>query len=135
MIFNPFWITLTEFLVVPGTSSTSPISTPDIYIYIYIYKLIYIYIYMCVYIYIYHHHQASQQAWISLTLSYHLSLSSIAPSTSSRQHPMSIQNCCGYILLALPTMACPCEGINRRTLFMSSSLLLQQSPACLVPLI
>ena len=37
MIFNPFWITLTELLVVPGTSSTSPVSTPDIYIYIYIY--------------------------------------------------------------------------------------------------
>ena len=39
MIFNPFWITLTELLVVPGTSSTSPIFTPDIYIYIYIYIL------------------------------------------------------------------------------------------------
>ena len=37
MIFNPFWITLSELLVVPGTSSTSPISAPDIYIYIYIY--------------------------------------------------------------------------------------------------
>ena len=36
MIFNPFWITLTELLVVPGTSSTSPVSAPDIYIYIYI---------------------------------------------------------------------------------------------------
>ena len=35
MIFNPFWITLTELLVVPGMSSTSPISAPDIYIYIY----------------------------------------------------------------------------------------------------
>ena len=34
MIFNPFWITLTELLVVPGTSSTSPVSAPDIYIYI-----------------------------------------------------------------------------------------------------
>ena len=32
MIFNPFWITLTELLVVPGTSSTSPVSAPDIYI-------------------------------------------------------------------------------------------------------
>ena len=32
MIFNPFWITLTELLVVPGTSSTSPISAPDLYI-------------------------------------------------------------------------------------------------------
>ena len=42
MIFNPFWITLTELLVVPGTSSTSPVSAPDIYIYIYIY------IYVCV---------------------------------------------------------------------------------------
>ena len=39
MIFNPFWITLTELLVVPGTSSTSPVSAPDIYIYIYIYIL------------------------------------------------------------------------------------------------
>ena len=42
MIFNPFWITLTELLVVPGTSSTSPVSAPDKYIY-----NIYIYIYKC----------------------------------------------------------------------------------------
>ena len=59
MIFNPFWITLTELLVVPGTSSTSPVSAPDIYIYIYImvetvtcyiqtYNLPYIYIYIMV---------------------------------------------------------------------------------------
>ena len=34
MIFNPFWITLTELLVVPGTSSTSPISAPDIHVYL-----------------------------------------------------------------------------------------------------
>ena len=33
MIFNPFWITLTELLVVPGTSCTSPVSAPGIYIY------------------------------------------------------------------------------------------------------
>ena len=33
MIFNPFWITLTELLVMPGTISTSPVSAPDIYIY------------------------------------------------------------------------------------------------------
>ena len=39
MIFNPFWITLTKLLVVPGTSSTSPVPAHDIYIYIYIYKL------------------------------------------------------------------------------------------------
>ena len=36
MIFNPFWITLTKLLVMPGTSSSSPVSAPDIYIYIYI---------------------------------------------------------------------------------------------------
>ena len=29
MIFNPFWITLTKLLVMPGTSSTSPVSAPD----------------------------------------------------------------------------------------------------------
>ena len=37
MIFNPFWITLIKLFVVPGTSSTSPVSAPEIYIYIYIY--------------------------------------------------------------------------------------------------
>ena len=48
MIFNPFWITLTDLLVMPGTSSTSPISAPALHIYIYMYIYIYIYIYVCV---------------------------------------------------------------------------------------
>ena len=47
MIFNPFWITLTDLLVVPGTSSTSPISAPDIYIYIYIYMCVCVCVCVC----------------------------------------------------------------------------------------
>ena len=33
-----------------------------------------------------------------------------------------------------PTLACPCAGFHRRTSLMSSSLLLQMCPACLVRL-
>ena len=55
MIFNPFWITLTELLVVPGTSSTSPVSAPDIYIYKCRYIFIYIYIHISIHTYAYIH--------------------------------------------------------------------------------
>ena len=45
-----------------------------------------------------HHHHPYHHiillAWISLTLSHSSSLSSIAPSRSSRVHPVSVQSCC-----------------------------------------
>ena len=39
-----------------------------------------------------------------------------------------------YVFAGRPTLACPCAGFHRRTSLMSSSLLLQQCPACLVRL-
>ena len=72
-----------------------------------------------------------QLAWISLTLSHHSSLSSIVYGRSSRLHPVSVQNCCRYVLDQL-TLACPCKGIHKRLSLMSLSLLLQQCSACLV---
>ena len=73
-------------------------------------------------------------SWISLTLSRHLFLSSIALGKSSRLHPVSAQSCCIEILVGRSTFACPCEGIHRSMSLMSSSLLHHQCPACLVRL-
>ena len=55
-----------------------------------------------------HHHDVASPAQISLTLSRHPSLLSIAPARSSRLHPVSAQ-----------------EGVHRSMSLMSSSLLLQ----------
>ena len=61
---------------------------------------------------------------LSLSLSlFHLILTFIALSTSSKLHPASTQS------------YCPCEGVNRKTLLMSSSLLLQLCLAYLIRLI
>ena len=87
-----------------------------------------------IYIYIYYHHHVALVARISLTLSCCSSLSSIASSRSSRLHPVSVQSCCRYVLVDRSTFACPFEGAHRRTSLMSSSLLFQQCPACLVRL-
>ena len=113
-----------------------------VYIYIHIYKFIYIcipiyiYSYICnIYTYIYHHHDVVLFTQISLTLPHHLSLLSITPGRSSRSHLMSVQSCCRKVLAGHPTLAHPCEGIHKRTLLMSSFLLLKQCFACLVCLI
>ena len=74
-------------------------------------------------------------AWILLTLSPYSSLSSIAPSRSSKLHPVFAQRYYREVLAGRPTLARLCEGIGRRTSLMSSSLLLHQCPACLVHLI
>ena len=81
-----------------------------------------------------HHHHVAPPARISMTLSRHSSLSSIAPRRSSRLHPVSAQSCCVKVLAGCPTFACPCEGVHWSISLMSSSLLLQQCPACLVRL-
>ena len=81
-----------------------------------------------------HHHHVALLARISLTLSHHLSISSIAPGRSSRIHPVSIQSCCIYVLAGRPAFARPCDGIHKSMSLMSSSQLLQQYPACLVRL-
>ena len=85
-------------------------------------------------IYIYHHHHVALVARISLTLSRHSSLSFIAPGRSSGQHPVSLHSCWMYFRAGRPAFARPCVGVHKSTSLMSSSLLLQQCPACLVRL-
>ena len=73
-------------------------------------------------------------ARISLTLSRHFSLSFIS-GRSSGLHPVSSNSCRMYVLAGRPAFARPYVGIHKSTSLMSSSLLLQQCPACLVRLI
>ena len=72
---------------------------------------------------------------ISLNLFHHLSLSSFASSRSSRLYPVSVQSCCWLVPFGQPTPAPPYEGVLWRTSLMSSFVLCQQCPACLVRLI
>ena len=81
-----------------------------------------------------HHHHIVLVARISLTLSCHSSLSFIALGRSSGQHPVSSHSCWMYVRAGRPAFARPCVGIHKSTSLMSSSLLLQQCPACLVRL-
>ena len=92
-----------------------------------------IYEHQHVYIYIYHY-QVVPPARISLTLSRHFSLSFIAFGRSSGLHPLSSHSCCIYVQAGRPAFAWPYAGVHRSTSLMSSSLLLQQCPACLVHL-
>ena len=77
-----------------------------------------------------YHHHVVPLAWISLTLSRRFSLSFIASGRSSGLHPVS----CMYVRAGRPGFARPYVGVHRSTSLMSSSLLLQQFPACLVRL-
>ena len=81
-----------------------------------------------------HHHHVVLVARISLTLSRHSSLSFIAPGRSSGQHPVSSHSCWMYVRAGRPAFARPCVGVHKSTSLMSSSLLLQQCPACQVRL-
>ena len=69
-----------------------------------------------------------------MTISLHPSLSLIILGRSSMQHPVSAQSWSMYVFAGRPTLACLCAGFHRRTSLMSSSLLLQQCPACPVRL-
>ena len=82
-----------------------------------------------------HHHHRMPLAWISLTLSCHSSLSSIAFGRSSKLDLVSVQSSCRYVLADHPTLACPCEGVYGSTSLISSPLLLQLCPACLARLV
>ena len=73
-------------------------------------------------------------ARISLTLSRHFSLSFITSGRSSGQHPVSSQSCWMYVRAGRLAFARPYVGVHTSTSLMSSSLLLQQCPACLVRL-
>ena len=84
--------------------------------------------------YHHHHHHVVPLERISLTLSCHFSLLFIASGRSSGLHPVSSHSCCMYVLTGRPAFARPYVGVHRSTSLMSSSLLLQQCPACLVHL-
>ena len=79
-------------------------------------------------------HHVVPPARISLTLSRHFSLSFIVFGRASGLHPVSSHNCCMYVRAGRPAFAWPYVGVHRSTSLMSSSLLLQQCPACLVRL-
>ena len=81
-----------------------------------------------------HHHHVVLVARISLTLSRHISLSFTASGKSSGLHPVSSHSCWMYVRAGRPAFARPCVGVHMSTSLMSSSLLLQQCPACLVRL-
>ena len=90
---------------------------------------------ICIYMYIYHHHHhVVPLARISLTLSRHFSLSFIASGRSSGLHPVSSQSYWMYVRAGRPAFARPYVGVHGSTSLMSSFLLLQQCPACLVRL-
>ena len=80
----------------------------------------------------YHHHHVVLVARISLTLSRHFSLSFIASGRSFGQHSVSSHSCWMYVRAGRPAFARPCVGVHKSASLMSSSLLLQQCPACLV---
>ena len=85
-------------------------------------------------LYHHHHHHVVLVAQISLILSRHFSLSFITSGRSSGQHPASSHSCWIYVCAGCPAFARPCVGVHKCTSLMSSSLLLQQCPACLVRL-
>ena len=89
---------------------------------------LYIYIYIC------HYHHVMPLARISLTLSCHFSLSFIASCRSSGLHSEPSHSYCMYVQPGRPAFARPYVGVHRSTSLMSSSLLLQQCPECLVSL-
>ena len=81
-----------------------------------------------------HHHHVVPLARISLILSRHFSLLFIASGRSSGLHSVSSHSCCMYVLAGRPAFARPYVRVHRSTSLMSSSLLLQQCPSCLVRL-
>ena len=86
-----------------------------------------------IYIYIYRrHYYGVQLAHISMALSCHWSLSSIAFGWSSMVHPISVRRSCRYVLVGRLTSDRLCEVVHRSTSLMRTPLLLQLCPACLV---
>ena len=81
-----------------------------------------------------HHHRVVRLARISLTLSLHVSRSFIASGRSLGLHPVSSHSCCMYVRAGRPAFDWPYAAANRSISLTSSSLLLQQCPACLVRL-
>ena len=63
------------------------------------------------------------------------SLTSIAFGWPSELYPVSAHSCRMYVRAGCPAFACPWDGVHGSSSLTSSSLLLQQCPACLVRLI
>ena len=84
--------------------------------------------------YHHHHYHVVPLARISQNLSRHFSPSFIASGRSSGLHPVSPHSCCMNVRDGRPAFDRPYGGVHRGTSLMSSSLLLQQCPACLVRL-
>ena len=80
------------------------------------------------------HHHVVPLARTSLTLSRYFSPSFIATGRSSRRYLVSSQSCCMYVRAGRPAFSRPYVRVHRSTSLMSSSLLLQQCPVCLVRL-
>ena len=80
------------------------------------------------------HYHVVPWARISLTLSRHFSLSFFVSGKSSEPHLVSPTSCWMYVRAGRPAFARACVGVHRSTSLMSSSLLLQQCPACLIRL-
>ena len=113
-----------------------------------IFTYIYIYICVCVCVCVFtfsklclmletnhhHHYHVVPPARISLTYSRDFSQSFIASGRSAGLRPVSSHSCCMYVLVGHPAFAGPYVGVHRRTSLVSSSLLLEQCPACLVRL-
>ena len=78
-----------------------------------------------------HHHHVVPLARISLILSRYISQSFIASGRSSGIHSVSSRM---YVRAGRPDFAWPYAGVHRSISLMSSSLFLQQCPACLVRL-
>ena len=77
-------------------------------------------------------HYVALRALNSMILFLHYSLTSIRHGKSSSWHSVPAVSWC---FVSLPTFKRPCVGVHKRTSLMSSSLLHQQCPACLVRLI
>ena len=115
---SPPWRCLeTDLTPVHTNSGLTPPTTP--------YRIVYNH---------HHHHDVVPLARISLTLSRHFSQSFIASGRSSGLHPVSSLSCCMYIRAGRPAFAWLYVGVHRSTSLMSSTLLLQQCPVCLVRL-
>ena len=103
-------------------------------VYVYVYMRFGAHTHTHIFINHHHHHRVVPLARISLTLSRHFSLLFIASGRSSGLHPVSSHSCCMHVRAGRSAFARPYMGVHRSTLLMSSSLLLQQCPACLVRL-
>ena len=66
-----------------------------------------------------HHHHLAPSVRISLIVSCHHSLSSVACGRSSGLHPLSEQSCCMYLRAGHLAFALPCVGVHWSTSLMS----------------